>query len=105
MSLGRINSKFDLAHQEENTKLLKDKTTTKQTLFYTHNFDTRVKFFNSVLQSSLFKNSNISKQDLQFWFPECLKQTNSKKTKYVNKKEISESIECFLAEIMEDEIG
>lgn len=104
MTLGRINSQFELK-DTSNKNLNNEHSKTKETIFYTHNFDTRVTFFNSILQSSLFKNTNISKQDLQFWFPECLVSKEENNSKFINKKDISISIECFLAELMEKEIG
>ena len=105
MTLGRINSQFELKENKNDHSFDSENSKTEKTLFYTHNFDTRISFFNSILQSSLFKNKNISKQDLQFWFPECLVSNNENKSKYISKNDISVSIECFLAELMEKEIG
>lgn len=105
MKLGRINSLYEPNLSDNNMTLTEENSLTKQTLFYTHNFDNRVKLFNSILQSSLFKNQNVSRSDLQFWFPECMDTKTESNSKFINKEKITHSIECFLAEIMEDEIG
>ena len=103
MQLGRINSFYDIKYTQEN-QLLTESITTK-TLFYTHDFDNRISFFSSLLNSSLFKDTYISREDLQFWFPECLSLQKKSSHSHIKKEQILQSIECFLAEIMEDEIG
>lgn len=105
MQLGRINSLYDSKLLDNETQLTTEKSKTKQTLFYTHDFDNRVTLFNSILQSTLFKNKNVSREDIQFWFPECMNTKQERKPKYVNKQKLNNSIECFLAELMEEEIG
>ncbi len=102
MQLGRINSSYEeKLPKHTNKELLKS----KETLFYTHNFDKRVKFFSALIQSSLFNHSSISREDLKFWFPECITNQKKETNRYISKPKSEDSIECFLAEIMEDEMG
>jgi hypothetical protein len=105
MHLGRINSLYDSKLLDHNNHFPEDSYKTKKTLFYTHNFDNRLKLFNSILQSTLFKNKNISRNDLQFWFPECMNTKKEANLNYINKQKLTNSIECFLAELMEEELG
>mgnify|MGYP001257261588 CR=1 FL=1 len=105
MKLGRINSLYKPHLSDNNNTLTEENSLTKKTIFYTHNFDKRVKLFNSILQSTLFKNQNVCRSDLQFWFPECMNIKKESNSKFINKQKLNNSIECVLAELMEEEIG
>ena len=65
-------------------------------------FDTRVQWFHSLSNSMLFNEKHVSSSDLHFWFPECSSEDTKKEYLAIPKELIQDSIECVLAELMEE---
>ena len=67
-------------------------------------FDDRIQMFQMLSKSLLFAYDDVSKQDLEYWFPEC-PSSNAKgsSTVKISKEEIETSLECVVARLFEDD--
>ena len=102
MKLGKLDSIYR-NHLKNNQSELLTQHLMLNTSFKTNyiDFDTRVTLFQSVLSSPLFSGSNVKSEDLLFWFPECVNESDSNEHFQINAEHCSTSLECILAEFME----
>ncbi|RAP31650.1 hypothetical protein DID78_00685 [Candidatus Marinamargulisbacteria bacterium SCGC AG-343-D04] len=68
-------------------------------------FDERIQLFQMLSKSVLFKHQDVNSNDIKFWFPECVNnQTKDTHYKVIPKSKVEESLECVLAQFLEDDL-
>lgn len=89
-----------LKHESQDFALLSEKKDISSTEKI--DFDERIRLFQMLSKSVIFNHQDIHSEDIEYWFPECSNSSRESDIP-ISKNKINNSLECVLAQFMEDD--